>query len=117
MSSIKRTSASGKIYTYYPGYHREWRALRRWIGRMQAIELLGGRCANCGYNVNLDGLEFDHVIPTRKSSRVSLVSSIFWKTPLDKIGELVSDCQLLCGTCHRIKTRREARETGGWRAS
>lgn len=90
--------------------------MQRWVGRMQGIEYLGGVCAKCGYKENLDALEFDHITPVRlpQEDRPSLVSSIFWKTPLEKIPTLLKGCQLLCANCHRIKTRREARETNGW---
>ena len=117
----KRINAYAKKYYHDNQEHlsaaeRVRRKLRAWVQRMQIIETLGGCCANCGYKEHLDGLEIDHVVPIRVASSdriLTKIGSIGW----NKIEEALVGCQLLCGTCHRIKTRADARATGGWKVA
>ena len=97
--------------------HRKWRAKRRDERRALAYDLLGGRCVVCGYNTDMDGLEIDHIEPLRRdgSNGFQFNSSRWWMYRWERVVEELAKCQLLCGTCHRIKTRQEARRTNGWR--
>ena len=97
-------------------YHRKWRIQRIKIYREKAFKLLGGSCNVCGYNMNPDGLEIDHITPKRFRGNdiFRFHSSAWWNCKWDRILKELAKCQLLCGTCHRIKTRKEARDTNGW---
>jgi hypothetical protein len=79
-------------------------ALCRLYMRYDCIVYLGGTCVDCGYNNHLDGFEFDHV--PEKGQKLNSVSRLIrgayddWeaiKAELDK-------CELVCGTCHNIRT-------------
>lgn len=80
---------------------------RRAERRLFAIEYLGGACVDCGYMDNTDGFQFDHLprfgIPT-KTDRDLLRTG----TPEKRKAEL-DKCELLCGTCHAIRTAKRRR--------
>ncbi len=78
----------------YHGYD----SLREWVRKMKAIEYLGGCCADCGYATDLRAFEFDHV--RGKSGSIHQFLRYTWaklKAELDK-------CDLVCGSCHNIRT-------------
>lgn len=95
-----------------PEYQRnKYRELRN-----QIIEFLGGKCVGCGYDENVLGLDIDHVdndgklARTRKNGKTKKGSNA---TDLKRM--LDNNCeglQLLCGTCHNIKTRTYNLEIG-----
>ncbi len=64
--------------------------------KKQAVEYMGGNCADCGYNRCIAAMEFHHLDPTNKdlSAFGKLVSFEKLKPELDK-------CILLCCRCHR----------------
>ena len=72
--------------------------------RQSRVELLGGKCVQCGCNENLD---FDHKNPGTKQSTVSYLS-------LGEQGclELKDDFQLLCRDCHH--NRSSAQKRAAW---
>lgn len=67
--------------------------------RKYAVESLGGKCASCGGE---EDLQFDHVDPNEKefnlARKLHTVSKERFEREVDK-------CQLLCAPCHREKTR------------
>lgn len=73
--------------------------------RIFLIELLGGVCIMCGYNKDIRGLELDHIngggLRERKTfgSRDGMI--IYYRKHPE---EAKMKLQLLCGTCHNIKT-------------
>ena len=80
---------------------------REWV---QQYKLEQG-CADCGYAEHHAGLEFDHV----KSRLRGTVSSQVGKSRR-VIEEEIARCDVVCGTCHRIRTwnrRQEARSSIG----
>ena len=110
-----RRRASAKRIRY-PKYHKAWRDKRRNEYRAEAFDYLGNCCNTCGYNENHDGLEIDHINPRRSDNTgFKFSSSTWWTKTWDKIIIELDKCQLLCGTCHRIKTKQEARSTNGWK--
>lgn len=79
-------------------YQRKIRAERRAL----AIDLLGGKCVECG---TTERLHFDHVHNDRESLR-DMVSALF----CCKIERLIAElekCQLLCASCHAYKTKSD----------
>jgi len=81
-------------------YQRNWYSARR----LQGIESLGGKCAQCGAT---EDLEFDHVDPALKWKH--RIWSYSWK----RINEELAKCQLLCATCHEAKTIAFISTAGG----
>lgn len=73
---------------------------RRKKVKQQAVDLLGGKCENCGYNTYLGALEFHHKDPTQKDFAIN--SSLSWK----RIETEVMKCMLLCANCHREEHER-----------
>jgi hypothetical protein len=76
----------------------------QWVQKMQAIELMGGCCKDCGYNTNLNGLEFDHVMPHGLRAMGQL-----WGCTWEKVWAELQRCELVCSTCHSIRTAERRR--------
>lgn len=77
-------------------YMRAYNLERYHRRREQAIDLLGGKCSRCGVT---DGLEIDHRDPAQKEvelSKFGVAEAKYWKE--------IEKCQLLCRSCHRIKS-------------
>lgn len=70
------------------------------------IRYLGGRCAKCSTRSDL---HFDHIDPKTKKFDVSKNWSISW----DRLVVELNKCQLLCGTHHREKTKKNKEHAGG----
>lgn len=77
-------------------YQRQWLKNRR----DKAIKTLGGSCVECG---STDKLEFDHKSRETKSYHVGGIWSRSW----DFIWKELDKCQLLCESCHLVKTGEE----------
>jgi hypothetical protein len=69
--------------------------------RLQAIELLGGECLDCGWAGDPDGFEFDH-LPERGMPDRTVGMHRSWV----RIKAELKKCELVCGTCHNIRTAR-----------
>ena len=82
----------------------ERRKQLRYERKAQAIELLGGHCVDCGTTENL---EFDHVMNDREDEQhmISRMLEGVW----EKLLEELQKCQLLCVSCHRVKTGDDVR--------
>lgn len=55
-------------------------------------------CSDCGYNDHHAGLEFDHV-----EEKEACVPRFFGKGK-DKLWAEIAKCEVVCGTCHNIRT-------------
>ena len=67
--------------------------------------LLSHPCVDCGES-NPIVLEFDHV--GEKTINISEIRTYGWST--SRIDKEISQCQIRCANCHKIKTAREQ----GW---
>lgn len=65
---------------------------------VQQLKLKLG-CKDCGYNKHHAGLEFDHTKPRLRG----VVASQMGKS-LKVILEEIERCDVVCGTCHGIRT-------------
>lgn len=82
-------------------YQRE----RRLKNVSLAVEFLGGACARCG-KCDQDELEFDHCDPKLKTKNASEIMRWNWeRIRLFLIRERI---QLLCRSCHLLKSLAEA---------
>jgi 5-methylcytosine-specific restriction endonuclease McrA len=70
---------------------------RNW---MNSLKMLEG-CACCGYKTHPEGLDFDHLHD--KEFNIGRGGTLSKK----RLEKEIKKCQVLCGTCHHIKTRNE----------
>lgn len=75
--------------------------------RLQSmLYVTGGESPECVHCGAVEGLQFDHIDPSKKSFNVNYMKSLKnpeYRAELDK-------CQLLCRDCHERKTVRERPE-------
>ena len=81
---------------------KAYRARKRAI--LDRLKTIKG-CAQCGYREHAYGLQFDHIDPKTKEFAIAGNVAIGW----NKIRQEIKKCQVLCGTCHNIKTVKENR--------
>lgn len=79
---------------------RQYMAKRYKERRAAAIAFLGGWCARCGSD---EDLQFDHIFPHTKLYTIAAVPMASKKKFLAEIVK----CQLLCPPCHRLKSGAE----------
>jgi len=73
--------------------------------RIYIINDLGGKCVNCGYNENINGLQIDHINGVSgKEKELRKKHHGSWYM-MKNYNLLKKELQVLCGTCHCIKTR------------
>lgn len=84
-------------------YHAEYQRKRHAKRKAWALELLGGKCAHCG---TTEDLQFDHI---DRHTKLFEVSVGFGKYSIKRLENELSKCQLLCASCHIIKTAEELR--------
>lgn len=76
--------------------------------KVKAIELLGGKCVNCG---SIERLQFDHIKRDRVEKKrviTIMINSTTWENVLEELKK----CQLLCFSCHIKKSNAERGRTG-----
>lgn len=83
-----------KSQTYAAKYQRKQYYKKRNI----LIKEMGNRCANCNSS---EDLEFDHIDRNQKTYSIGKI----FNRSLDFIREELKKCQLLCGKCHKLKTK------------
>lgn len=70
---------------------------------LKAIEILGGKCFNCGGIFDPCVYDFHHVNPLEKSFTIGenmLVSE-------DRFYSEIHKCKLLCANCHRLEHKKD----------
>lgn len=98
--SYKRYYAANleKVRTRLREFYRTRRAM--------LIDLLGGKCVDCG---GTSKLEFDHRDPTQKLFNIGKKGHRkLDPTPLAELAK----CQLRCYDCHKVKTRTDGSKPG-----
>jgi hypothetical protein len=90
---------------HYHANKERWRRKRmRYEGAMRAV-ILGGKdrpCADCGRSWHALVMEFDHRPNTVK--KFTLGGPVARKHGLKAIQAEMAKCDILCPTCHRIRT-------------
>jgi len=75
----------------------------RWKFRLQIIELLGGKCAKCGFS-DIRALQIDHINGGgNKEFKKFNCHHAYYKHILEEIEAGSKDYQLLCANCNWIK--------------
>lgn len=82
----------------------ELRTAKYYRRQAESIAKLGGKCVDCG---RLDSLEFDHVDPATK---VSKVTDLLRCGSQDRLNAELAKCVLRCRDCH--KSRSDTDQTG-----
>lgn len=77
---------------------REYMRNRRKARRAKFIDLLGGKCIQCG---SKDNLQFDHVNPKKKEFDLNQIKDGNEAV----IAKELKKCVLLCSNCHLEKTK------------
>ena len=70
---------------------------RRFEVKKKAVDYLGGKCVECGYDKCIEALEFDHRNPEEKEFAISGKHCLSW----DVIKKELDKCNLKCANCHR----------------
>ncbi|MBA4066353.1 MAG: hypothetical protein C0501_22090 [Isosphaera sp.] len=95
----RRDGRQGYCKACFNGYTTDRLRARK----KQAVEYLGGRCADCAVTYPYYVYEFHHLDPTRKDVEFGTLRRRSWpriKVELDK-------CVLLCANCHRTRHWQE----------
>jgi len=79
---------------------------KRLMLKRKLVDLLGGKCIDCGYDAHLAALDFDHVDPTTKKTNVAKLLTV--DTDYEELLLEVRKCVIRCANCHRIKTHPNA---------
>jgi hypothetical protein len=76
-----------------------WRTERK----RKCIEILGGKCEDCGYNRSVRALTFHHKDPSTKTADVAkMIPNSSWEAVLEELKK----CRLLCFNCHMEEEER-----------
>jgi len=68
--------------------------------KLKLIEILGGKCVDCGQVPHLAAFEFDHVNGEKVKNVGIMLSTHSWKAILAE----ALKCELVCANCHRVRT-------------
>ena len=104
-----KTHEEWKAY-YRAHYHANkeaWREKRlRWEAKIRALVLAAKDCpcADCGGRWHPLVMEFDHLPGTEKLINVG--DARVRKLGADKIRAEIAKCEVVCPTCHRVRTFR-----------
>jgi ribosomal protein L37E len=64
--------------------------------KLKAIEILGSKCSNCGYNKSNSALCFHH----EKNKTMNLDLRHFSNNKWETLEKEIKNCKLLCMNCH-----------------
>ncbi len=92
----RRREKSEKYYSYCKPCAVKKQYIRQLNFKQQAINYLGGKCNNCGYNKCNAALCFHHLIPGEKDVGIAKLRS----HSFTKIKPELDKCVLLCSNCH-----------------
>jgi DNA-directed RNA polymerase subunit M/transcription elongation factor TFIIS len=81
----------------YNAYYREYMRRRYHEKRKEMITHLGGKCARCGSEKDL---QIDHIDRAKKTMKVPRMAYVNNARRMEEL----KNCQLLCGPCHNEKT-------------
>lgn len=91
-------------YTQWDRSEYDRQRYQAWKARL--IELLGGKCSECG---STEDLQFDHV--SRELKKFAIMAR--WNRSDAELQEELNKCQLLCEIHHKEKTASEIRNPHG----
>lgn len=71
---------------------------RRRQTKLRLVDVMGGKCSDCGFDRYPEALEFDHFDGNKEKSIGSLMSGSFTKLMRE-----AKKCQLVCSNCHKAR--------------
>lgn len=77
--------------------------------KIRAVNLLGGKCCECGYNKCIDAFDFHHTNPDAKEIDIGQLLKRPWHIIEKRLA--VDDIELVCSNCHR-EIHAEMRKNG-----
>jgi hypothetical protein len=83
--------------------------------RKKALDILGGKCVDCGLEETEENsglLDFDHIKRSSKKRKTESSSETFRRV-VYRGATACKIIQLLCPNCHRLKTIRESEFVNG----
>jgi len=86
----------GHKKSYCGACHNAWTKENATQKRLKAVNHLGGKCSECGYNKYTCGLDIHHIDPSIKDSQFNNMRYWSWK----RIEKEIVGCVLLCKCCH-----------------
>lgn len=70
------------------------------LAKQKAVDMMGGKCTDCGGVFPLAAFEFHHLEPgTKEGNLANILRKKNWKEAEKEL----SKCVLLCANCHRIR--------------
>lgn len=107
-NAYSRGRKSGSLYSYCKDCFNE-RVKQRWTERKEkAVEHMGGKCQDCGYNKCIAALEFHHLDPSSKEANWNKIRLWEWS----KVESELDKCVLLCSNCHRERHHSPLKHCG-----
>jgi 5-methylcytosine-specific restriction endonuclease McrA len=85
----------------YNLYHADYNRDRYRQRVLEALDILGNKCAKCGTTEGV--LDIDHINPIEKEYEITTITRL----SKDKFLKELAKCQLLCQSCHIEKTKLE----------
>lgn len=85
-------------YNKEEGKSQNITAIRRAL-KKQLVKYKGGKCEICGYDKNIQALQFHHLIPEEKDFTISTSISLN-DFDIQKYYQEVDKCILVCANCH-----------------
>lgn len=73
--------------------------------KLKAIAYKGGKCEKCGYNKDINALDFHHIEPSEKEFTISA----HFTKPWEKLKKEIDKCSLLCANCHREEHTKQSK--------
>lgn len=90
------------FYPYKVGWckacHNKYVVKRMKENRIRAVDYLGGKCKECGYNRCNCALDIHHLDPSKKDENFVRMRGWGW----NKIKKELDGCILLCKNCHAL---------------
>ena len=68
--------------------------------KLQLVEHMGGRCADCALTFHQKVYDFHHIDPSVKDPKAS---RLFKKGLIAEVIEELKKCVMLCANCHRLR--------------